>query len=218
MENEVIESLAGMIYKEASKFKGYSSKEDLLQAGFLGLAIAWKNYDPSNGAKLSTYAYLSIVGEMRKLVREDKAIRPNRHMSSLKYKIEKARIEMLQTLMREPTILELSDYIGEDAEKIVECIKTSYQVQSLDEVVYSDSKDVSLEEVIPSNNYDVDMVLALNEQLNKLSPLEREILIRRYMYDQTQQEIAGIYELTQVNVSRIEHKVLQKVRKNLMYN
>ena len=196
-------------------FDGYKSKEDLFQVGCIGLMNAYSKFDPSFGVKFSTYAYSHILGEMRKLVRTDKGIKISRDISKLKLKIEKANILLSQKLMRMPTVKELSEFLGVEESIVVDSIATTNIIQSIDEPIRLDSKEVTLHDYISDSREDINTLLALKEELNNLSKEEREIIEGRYLYDLTQSELAKKMGMTQVQVSRQEKKIKQKIKTEL---
>ena len=155
MTNEQCEEYSKLIYSIASYFEGYRSKEDLYQAGYIGLITAYNNYDDSYNTKFSTYAYTYILGEMKKLVREDKGIKISRNITSLNFKIEKARILLSQKLMRIPTNQELSNFLEISLDMINEASKI-VSIQSFDDPINSDTKEINLYDVIKKDDIDID--------------------------------------------------------------
>ena len=148
MTNEQIMEYKNYIMSLTKYFDGYKSKEDLFQVGCIGLMNAYSKFDPSFGVKFSTYAYSHILGEMRKLVRTDKGIKISRDISKLKLKIEKANILLSQKLMRMPTVKELSEFLGVEESIVVDSIATTNIIQSIDEPIRLDSKEVTLHDYI----------------------------------------------------------------------
>ena len=198
-----------LIYKIASYFPGYSSKEDLYQVGCKGMIDAYKNYNPEKG-KFTTFAYNYILGEMRKLVREDKSFKVSRDISSLKNKIEKVSELLTQKLMREPSPLEIAEYLELPEYCIIEALNYKSSVQSIDSNI-GDS-NMMMHEIISSPDVDKDTLLFLKTELESLQEPEKSIMIGRYYEDLTQTEIANNLGLSQVDVSRREKKVLTKLR------
>lgn len=215
IEQTILEN-QNLIYSITSYFINYKNKEDLFQAGVLGMIKAYNNFDESMGVKFTTFAYPSILGEMKKYVREDRSVKVSRTTSSLNSKIERAYALLTQKLYREPKIDELSSFLEIPESLIVESINSRKEVQSIDAPVASDSKDLTLHETIPARSRDIDMLLSLKEELNKLSNFEKELLKERYFEDKTQSETASSLGMTQVQVSRKEQKVLIKLKSKLM--
>ncbi len=216
MTNEQIEEYSNLIHSLTHYFEGYKNKEDLYQAGVIGLIIAYKKFDPNLNVKFSTYAYKYILGEMKKLIREDKGIKISRNITKLNLQIEKAKILLSQKLMREPTIYELSDFLDIPYNDIVEAIKTINVVQSIDEPINNEGKEITLHDTIKNSDIDINMLIAFKEELNNLTEEERQLINKRYVEDLTQSEVAKILGITQVEVSRKEKKIKQKIKYNLI--
>lgn len=184
-------------------FKNYSNKEDLFQVGCIGLIKAYNNFNSNIDVKFSTYAYSYILGEMKKLVREDRGIKISRNISKLYSQIDKTIGYLSQKLMRTPTLQEIGDFLEIDEYLIVEALNSASILVDIDNIQINNSVDEY------SN-------ILLKEQLNKLSSEELDIITKRYMNDMTQVEVANSLGLTQVQVSRKEHKVLEKLKKQLI--
>lgn len=209
MEN-LIENYKNLVYSISHYFDKYQNKEDLFQAGCIGLIEAYKRYNPEFGAKFSTYAYPYILGEMKRYIREDKGIKVSRDIAKLSFKIEKANILLSQKLMRKPTVSELSLYLEIPEELINEALNTSFMIQSLDEKI---DDNLSLyETVAQSDRVDINDLIELKSQLKQLNKEENELIKMRYLSDLTQSEVAKKLGMSQVQVSRYEKKVLQKLK------
>lgn len=210
----VIKDNEKLIYAISNNFKNYNSKEDLYQAGCLGIIKAYKNYNPNMNCKFSTYAYNYILGEMKKLVRDDKGIKISREISKLNLKIEKAYILLSQKLMKEPSIKELADYLEIDEYYVGEAINSLYRLKSIDEPVNTNESSLLLEEVIGKSDNVIDLLL-LKQSLNNLKGFEKNIIEERYMNDLTQEETSKIVGISQVQVSRYEKKALNKMKEKM---
>lgn len=215
MTNEQVMEYKNYIMSLTKYFEGYKSKEDLFQVGFMGLMDAYKRFDPSYGVKFSTYAYSHILGQMRKLVRTDKGIKISREITKLNLKIEKLNILWQQKYMRLPTTQELSEELGVEESFVIESMNAINLLQSIDEPIYSDGKEVSLHDCISSPRKDIDTLLALKEELSHLTEEERKIIEGRFVYNFTQNEMAEQLGMTQVQVSRKEKKIKQKIKEGL---
>lgn len=207
---ELIMNNQGLIYKAMSYFKNYRNKDDLYQVGCIGFIKAYHNFQYDKGCKFSTYAFDYILGEMRKLVREDKGIKISNQITKLNLKIEKAYILLSQQLMREPSISELSAYLEIPEYYVSEAINSMYSIKSIDEPINNDESSITLQEMIGYTN-NVDDLLDLKENLLKLNPEERDIINNRYINDLTQSETSKVMGISQVQVSRKEKKILQKL-------
>jgi len=204
-----------LIYSITNYFKNYNSREDLYQAGCLGLINAYKKYNPDMNCKFTTYAYPYILGEMRKLVREDKGIKISREITKLNLKIEKAYILLTQKLMKEPSIEEIANYLEIPEYYVSEAILSLNKIKSIDEPVNSDGKEFTLQDVIGEST-NIDDLILLRDSLNNLSDEDKELINNRYMKDYTQSETSKIIGMSQVQVSRKEHKVLEKLKQKMV--
>ena len=213
--NSIIKSNERLIYSITNYFKGYSSKEDLYQSGCVGLINAYKRYNPNINCKFTTYAYPYILGEMKKLVREDKSLKISREISKLNLKIEKAYILLSQKYMKEPSIKEISDFLDIPEFYVSEALLSLNKIRSIDEPINLEGKDLTLQDVIGEYKC-VDDLIMLKEYLKDLTNEERQIIESRYMNDYTQDEISKEIGISQVQVSRKEHKVLQKLKQKMV--
>ena len=214
MEELIFEN-KNLIYSITRYFEKYSNKEDLFQAGCIGMIMAYKNYNPDMNVKFTTYAYPYILGEMKKLVREDKTVKVSISIQLLNLKIEKANILLTQKLMRTPTILELSDFLEIPVHMIEEAINSSKPIYSIDEPLNDEGKELTLQDTIGEID-NIDDLLLLKEALSKLNPFEQKLISKRYMDDLTQQQTASELGISQVQVSRGEQKILTKLKSKLV--
>lgn len=214
MEELILEN-KNLIYSITRYFEKYSNKEDLFQAGCIGMIMAYKNYNPDMNVKFTTYAYPYILGEMKKLVREDKSIKVSRNIQLLNLKIDKAIVLLTQKLMRTPTILELSDFLEMPINLIEDAINSNKPIYSIDEPLNDEGKELTLQDTIGKID-NIDDLLLLKEELSKLNPFEQELINKRYVNDLTQQQTASELGISQVQVSRGEQKILTKLKSKLV--
>lgn len=203
---ELIINNQNLIYSIASKFKG--DKEDLFQAGCLGLIDAYQKYDSNYNTKFTTYAYPFIMGEMYKYVLGDKNIKLSPEIVKLNLAIKKAEDYLTQKFKRGPTDIELSSFLEIPVYKLVET-RNCYQTLSLDD----DTNESSLYDFVSFDDVSKDDLILLRDALNRLEAKEKELIIKRYFYNKTQQEVANELGINQVKVSREEGKVLTKLKK-----
>lgn len=215
MEQLILEN-KNLIYSMTRYFERFCNKEDLFQAGCIGMILAYKNYDESMGVKFTTYAYPYILGEMKKLVRENRSVKVSRNIQMISLKIEKANILLTQKLMREPTIFEIADYLEMPIEMVNEAINSNMIVYSIDEPLNDDGKIVTLQDTIGKvDNENLDDLILLRDELSKLTDFEKQLIETRYSKDLTQMETAKALGISQVQVSRKEQKVLLKLKNKL---
>ena len=214
MTEEDILKYSNLIYKMTHYFNYYDNKDDLYQAGIIGLLEASKKYDKSFNTKFSTFAFKYIYGEMSKLVREDKNIKVSRTNIKLKQDIEKVKEIMRQKLYREPTDYEISEFLNIDIKEIEEALKITNTI-SLDEVISNEEKEITYYDLI-GDNIDLDTRMILKESLESLDNIERKIILDRYFNNYYQSEIASELGLSQVKVYREEQKIKKKLRNKLI--
>ena len=207
---DVILKNSNLIYSIARKFST-NDLDDLFQAGCIGMMEAYNKFDASKGVKFTTYAYPYILGRVSEYARENHTIKISKDMLRMKNNVIKVKSYLTQELMREPTNLELSDYLGIPSHNLDEIINYQGDGISLDEV-YLD--DLSLYDIIGDKNTDYNDLVFLKQAIEGLGEPERTIMIKRYFEDMTQSEIASDLGLSQVDVSRREKKVLVKLRQN----
>lgn len=215
MEREIIEEYSDRIYNIVKKIS-YYDRDDLFQVGCIGLINAYRNYDSSKGAKFYSYAYKYILGEIRRYIRENRNIKVSRDLYALSGKIEEAKNIISQKLMRTPTIEELSAFLEIDIEDIKIALSNNYSTTSLDKQINDDEKDMCLYDVIPDvESLEKEDLITLKESIKKLDENDRKLIQLRYLKDCTQQETARIMGMTQVQISRKESKVLQKLNQEV---
>ncbi|MBR4618823.1 MAG: sigma-70 family RNA polymerase sigma factor [Bacilli bacterium] len=195
------------------KYNYYGDYEDLYQAGMMGLMKALKEYKPG-GAKFSTYAYTWIIGEVTNFIRENQPIKKSRDIIRLSRQVEKCREIMYQKLGREPTDLEVSLITEIDEEKIREIRMLNQKTESLDYAIEDNEESLYNSIKVYDNNLDCSH-LDLKEQLNKLDEDEKKLIYARYYDGYTQSELSKSLGISQVQVSRKENKILEKLRVKL---
>ena len=217
MEN-LIKEYESLIWAIAQKFPYYKNKEDLFQVGCVGLIESYKNFNKDLGTKFSSYAYFYILGEMKKLVREDKNIKISRDINKLNLRIEKVYYLLIQKLNRTPTTKEIAEAINVSEDLVVSALNARNAVQSMEEPINSDGKEITYHELIGDKKQDIDMLLDLKYELNNLPDDEKELIYKRYLYNKTQSELACELNTSQVQISRKEQKILSKLRNNLTHS
>lgn len=202
-----------LVWSIVAKYGSYFDKEDLYQVGMIGLMNAYQHFDASRGIKFSTYAYQYIFGEVHKYVEESRTIRVSRDMQKLNRAIEKGRDVLRQTLMHEPSDFELSVFLEIDEAKIIEAKASGEMVKSLDSVICDDMNlysHLGCEEKQLSPE-----MMDLKTEIASLDREDQQLIYSRYFVDLTQQEVSQNLGISQVQVSRKESKVLNKLKTRL---
>ena len=202
----------GLIYSIINKYTRKFDKDDLFQVGMIGLIEAYKNYQDSFNTKFSTYAYYYVLGEVNKYIRDSSSLKVSKDLLKLSKSIIKARELMQQKLGREPTNLEISLFLEIDEEKITEALNATEVVSSLDYQVEEEQLYNYIK--VEDNSMNAD-ILDLKDALKELSTEERNLILARYYEELTQMETSKELGISQVQVSRKEAKVLQKLKTKL---
>lgn len=207
----------GLVSISARKFAGGSCEyEDLMQIGYLGLLKAIERFDPSYDVMFSTYAVPMIMGEIRRYLRDDGKIKMSRQMKQDVRLLKSAEETFMHEKGRSPRIGELSEILGKTPEEtaaILEAKNTLCGMISLDGEIYTEA--VTLPRQFISDSDEADRI-DLKDVIGRLGERERKVIIMRYFEDMTQQQTGRRLGISQVQVSRIEKKVLEKMRENLL--
>ena len=201
----------GLVRNITSKYNFRSDYDDLFQAGMVGLQIALQKYDAKRETNFTDYAYLWIKGEVLKAINNDYGIHVSTDTYKLSKEIKETREYLSQNLGREPTTFEISYMLGEPEEKIVSVMNAVTTPYSLDNSYLDDDYNLYNKIALIEKGYDVG-VLDLKEAINGLEESERELIMSRYYQDMTQKETAESLGMSQVQVSRKESKILEKIR------
>ncbi len=208
--NDILE-YEGLVRSIVSKYNFRGDYDDLYQAGMLGLQTALRKYDVKKESSFTDYAYLWIKGEVLKAINNDYQV----HVSSDTYRISKeikeTREYLAQNLGREPTTYEISYVLGVDEDKIISVINAVTSAYSLDNSYLDDDYNLYNKISLIEKGYDVG-VLDLKDAINGLEESERELITSRYYQDMTQKETAEALGISQVQVSRKEGKILEKLK------
>ena len=211
----------GLIWSIVRRFAGRGCElEDLFQIGSIGLLKAIDKFDLSMDVKLSTYAVPMITGEIRRFLRDDGIIKVSRPLKELSVKIGAAREKLEFALGREPTIEELAKEVGASREEVAASLEAGAEVESIYRPMSKDDEGGGcLIDKIAENNSENDRVLnrmVLTELLKGLNEQEQQIIVSRYFENKTQTVIANDLGISQVQVSRLEKKILKELRAKLL--
>ena len=208
LENE------GLIYKIITKYKNYFELDDLYQVAVMGMIKAYKNYRGEYNTKFTSYAYPYILGEVIKYINEFRTIKVNKNTKLLYAKVLKAKEVLAQKLMKEPSTYELSLFLEMDESLISEVIEANMTIDSLDMVISEDDKNLVLYDKLGRYDERIDNY-PLMDELAKLPVEERKIIISRYYEDMSQKEVGDKLGMYQVEVSRKEKKILEKLKNSI---
>lgn len=193
--------------------RGYEA-EDLFQIGCIGLLKSVDKFDLSYDVKFSTYAVPMIIGEIQRFLRDDGTLKVSRSLKELANKVRKTKDELAKRLGRLPTVKEVADELMITPEEVVFAQEANKPLSSIHETVFENDGDpITLMDQIADDTQDRWFEkLALNQAITGLSERERLIVYLRYFRDQTQSEVASRLGISQVQVSRLEKKILQSIK------
>lgn len=210
MQEEALKYI-GLVRSITSKYSFRSDYDDLFQAGMLGLQTALQKYDSSKETDFADYAYLWIKGEVLKAVNNDYQVHIPNDIYKLSKDIKETREYLSQNLGREPTTSEIAYFLGLSEEKVVSVMNAITVPYSLDNNYLDDDYNLYNKIALIEKGYDVG-VLDLKEAIMGLEESERVLITSRYYQDMTQKETAESLGLSQVQVSRKESRILEKLK------
>ncbi len=212
----LVQENAGLIWSVAKRFFGRGvDPEDLYQLGCLGFLKAVAKFDLDYGTQFSTYAVPKISGEIRRFLRDDGTVKVSRGLKERAASVRAARQTMIGTLGREPTVSELAETLHLLPEDIAEAEGATGFAESIQK--QTGEEGFSLEDVLSDTQTEERLVehIALHEAIARLEERQRTVILLRYFHGLTQERIAGLIGVSQVQVSRIEKKALHELRNYL---
>ena len=214
-KSKIIEENSGLIWSVVKRFQGRGEMEDLYQIGAIGLLKCIEKFDFSYNVKFSTYAVPMIMGEIRRFLRDDGAVKISRGLKELSYRISKLQEQTIKEYGIVLSVSEIAHSLNVEIEETVLAIEVGKEIESLN--VSRDSKNETEINRIAGTDSGEKMLesIILKEELSHLDIKERQIIFLRYFKDETQTEVARKIGISQVQVSRIEKRVLQKMKNNL---
>ena len=216
----LIEENLGLIHHVVKRFLGRGVEaEDLFQIGAVGLVKAVDRFDLSFGVRFSTYAVPMIAGEIKRFLRDDSMIKVSRSLKELAVKAARLREQLLMERGEEPGGDELARRLKVEPEELVQAMDSSIEVESLQKVICQGSSEgVSLMERVEQGHDEQEELLRrmlLEELLSSLEPRERRLIVLRFFYDRTQTQVAMELGMSQVQVSRLEKKILSALKEKM---
>ena len=213
---QMMEENAGLIWSVVRRYYGRGTDpEDLYQLGCLGFLKAVRGFDPAFGCQFSTYAVPKIAGEIRRYLRDDGAVKVSRGVKERAATIRQARDRLSHSLGREPTLSELSAETGLEPEDIAAAEEANLPVASLQMEAGEDG--FTLESMLGTDGMEEGVVerLALRGAIEALPERERQVIFLRYYKNLTQDKTAKVLGVSQVQISRIERKAMEHLRREL---
>ena len=211
--NEIVNENVGLIWNTVKRFsnRGYEL-EDLFQIGSIGLIKAILRFDLNYETKLSTYAVAMIIGEIKRFLRDDGIIKVSRSLKELAISVNDVRVKNPD---KDYTIEELAQILEVEKEDIILALDACSSVESLDKTISDESSSRTIGEMIEykSNEYEILLnKMEINSLLAMLDEKEKKVILYRYYKEMKQTDIANLLGTSQVQISRIEKKALEKMR------
>lgn len=211
----IVQKNMRLVWSVVQRFlnRGYEP-DDLFQIGCIGLLKSVDKFDLTYDVKFSTYAVPMIIGEIQRFIRDDGSVKVSRSLKEMGNKIRRAKDELSKELGRIPTVTEISKHLDVPVEDIILAQEASRQPSSIHETVYENDGDpiTLLDQIDDGNEGKWFDKIALKEAIRELDERERLIVYLRYYKDQTQSEVAERLGISQVQVSRLEKKILQQMK------
>ena len=216
-KEQVITQNLGLVWSVARRFMGRGYElEDLYQIGCIGLIKCVEKFDLSFEVKFSTYAVPMISGEIKRFLRDDGMIKVSRTLKEIAYKVNRTREEIMNETGEEPKLEELAGILNLDVEEIVASLEANVEVESIHKTVYqNDGKEMYLVDKLADTRDEQEGLmnhLLIESLVASLDESEKQIIKLRYYENKTQTQVADIVGISQVQVSRMEKKILQKMR------
>lgn len=211
----------GLVWSIVRRFDNRGQEmEDLFQIGSIGLMKAIDKFDTSYEVKFSTYAVPMITGEIKRFLRDDGMIKVSRSLKETAAKIRGMEMTLQKELGREVTLGELETATGISKEEIVMALEANTEVESIYKSVYqADGNEICLVDKLPEKRDDNEILLnhmLLKQLMGQLEEMEKELIVQRYFQDRTQAQVAANLGISQVQVSRLEKKILLRLRKQVI--
>ena len=216
----LIEENIGLVWSIVKRFQNRGVEmEDLFQIGSIGLIKAVDKFDTSYEVQFSTYAVPMIAGEIKRFLRDDGMLKVSRPLKEMAGKAYGVRESLEKKSGREPTVTEIAEEMEVPVEELMMAMEAGAQVESLQQVIYQgDGNDISLLDKLEENENANEKLLNrlfLEEILGELDGKERELIFKRYFLEKTQSAIAEEMGISQVQVSRMEKKIIKEMRGKL---
>ncbi|MCI8661155.1 MAG: SigB/SigF/SigG family RNA polymerase sigma factor [Lachnospiraceae bacterium] len=218
--NQLVMDNVGLVWSIVRRFAGRGHElEDLYQIGCIGLIKAIDKFNLDFDVKFSTYAVPMITGEIKRFLRDDGMIKVSRSLKELGMRVSSAREQMIWELGREPGLEELAVRIGASREEVAASMEAATEVESIYKTVGSgEDQNLRLLDKLTDEREQQEELLnrmVLEELLKRLTEKDREIIMRRYFENETQSQIAADLNISQVQVSRLEKRILRQMREYL---
>ena len=214
---QLVEENAGLVWCIVKRFMNRGAEaEDLFQIGSIGLLKAIDKFDLTYNVKFSTYAVPMISGEIKRFLRDDGMIKVSRSLKELAYKAYLCQETLQESLGREPLLSEIAQELSVSIEELTMAMEASGDIESLQKSIYQkDGQEIRLMDKLPGQERQEDKTLdhmVLGNLLMSLEQTERQLIYLRYFANRTQTQVGEELGISQVQVSRMEKKILKQMR------
>lgn len=219
-QEKLVKNNIGLVSTIVKKFlnRGYEY-EDLFQIGCIGLIKAIKNFNPEFNVRFSTYAVPMIMGEIKRFLRDDGIIKVSRNLKETAKKIKITKEKLVKELGRDATIQEIATELCISYEDVILGLESVYNPEYLYDTIHQDdgAPVLLIDKIGEDKDYGAEVIdkVAIKDMINTLDARGRQVIMLRYFKDMTQSEISKVLNISQVQVSRIEKRVLEQLRKTM---
>lgn len=217
---QLVEENAGLVWCIVKRFLNRGAEaEDLFQIGNIGLLKAIDKFNLDYDVKFSTYAIPMISGEIKRFLRDDGMIKVSRSLKELSYKAYQCQEKLQEILGREPSVTEIAEELSVSTEELTMAMEASGDIESLQKSIYQkDGQEIRLMDKLPGQDAQEERIvdhMVLGNLLNDLEAKERRLIYLRYFANRTQTQVGEELGISQVQVSRMEKKILKQMREKI---
>ena len=216
-KEQLIKENSGLIWSIVKRFYGRGEQEDLYQIGAIGLLKCIDKFDFSYGVKFSTYAVPMIAGEIKRFLRDDGTIKVSRNLKELSFRAKTLQEQFIKEGKEEPSVTVLADYLQVTVEELILALESDQMVESLQQPKgEKENSQQWIDKLYDTNENEKTIEqITLKESISQLEQKERKLILMRYFQDKTQMDVARSLGISQVQVSRLEKKILTKMKNQL---
>ena len=216
-KEQLIKENSGLVWSIVKRFYGRGEQEDLYQIGAIGLLKCIEKFDFSYGVKFSTYAVPMIAGEIKRFLRDDGTIKVSRNLKELSFRAKTMQEQFIKEGKEEPSVIILADYLQVTVEELILALESDQMVESLQQTKgEKENSQQWIDKLYDTNENERTIEqITLKETISQLEQKERKLIFMRYFQDKTQMDVARSLGISQVQVSRLEKKILTKMKNQL---
>lgn len=217
-KEQFVKDNMGLVYAMVKRFKpSLHHKEEIISVGMLGLVKAMNQFDLSYNVTFSTYAVPIILGEIKRYFRDEGSLHVTRSIKDNYIYLMKEKTKLEESEQREIDHYELAKILNMDIYDVIEAFEANQYVSSLDETISNDDNSKTIADmIVVKEQYDLVLRMSMHDEIKRLSPRDQLLLHYRYELDYNQSKIAEIFHVSQVQISRMEKRILKELRARIM--